>query len=159
MNADRLNLVADAIEALPWQYVSDQDISDSERAHHRLAFTTGMQPNGFSMKTWCCYGTECGTVGCIAGVTAMLFPPANTDYPNAPICHHAQEVLDLHHDDALSLFEPNPDRRIDYKLISPAQAAHACRLVAAETHTPKEAWEDAIDNVPGVPPQQSRLAD
>lgn len=107
----KLFALADHIEAMPHTDIDNEDV---EGHYFNMADYTQIYP--------------CGTVCCIAGEVARLFPPENLH-----ICEdaHAREVLGITDQEASWLFFGKfwPGFRRDIK---PAQAAAEIRELATE---------------------------
>lgn len=122
MNVERLRKLADLVEKtphftkreLPWDRNIDQSYVD-------FVFSI----TGFNMDR---YSTirECGTSGCLAGLTVMHF--GTRDKMLHGVFRTAQEILDLDWYEAEALFHPYCRKR--WNEITPQEAAQACRLLA-----------------------------
>ena len=115
MNAERLLKLADTIEKA--------EHFKSFKGNSAL-FDGGRELKGFDM-THYNNVSPCGTVGCIAGYAAMLWP-STTRMQHIP--HVAAGALDLTFVDAEELFGPSDS--IPLAEITPNQAAQALRLFA-----------------------------
>ena len=127
MNKKRLLKLADTIEKAP-HVVMDEAAPE--------VYYTDNNIIGFDMSVYSAHGL-CGTVGCIAGYAAMLWPPTKKS-DSKFIIGIAAKALGLSEDEAEELFVPYNLQR--YRDITPLMAAQVLRLIAAGIPI-DDAWE------------------
>ena len=132
MNKERLLKLADVIEKAPHVIMDDVPALDY----------TASNIIGFDMSVYKSTG-PCGTVGCIAGHAAALWPRKEKSIPDhIPVT--AAESLGLSIDDAEELFLPYEEYAY-LKAVTPLMAAQVLRLIAAGIPI-SDAWKQILQH-------------
>ena len=118
MNKKRILKLADVIEKAP-HVIMGEEVPPA-------VYYTASKIIGFDMSVYNAHGS-CGTVGCIAGHAAMIWPlTEKTD--SRRIISIAAKALGLSAEEAGELFVP--DHLNDFRAVTPAIAAEVLRSVA-----------------------------
>ena len=137
MNIDRMRELADHIEQK--EMGPPAVLNDGKLRIDKVDMDAG--PDRFNMSDWLYHTRDCGTVGCIAGHAACLFPVANGGHS---VYLHAKRALELDEYVASKLFNPLFLLH-DFDEITPKQAARVLRLVADGAGV-EDSWKLVLDH-------------